>query len=135
MRSLRAFFFVCLALAYGLLGAGPSLWALGLAPERPVEGAACGMHVCKMKHKKGEVCLCLIRTELLKSAEGECQVRAQGCGDEGHEDGASLAPLRPHLKPQAILTLPAHFFVPAPAPAFVFVSDFVRPTWVRPPIV
>jgi hypothetical protein len=121
------------ALGYAFLGAGPSLWALGLGPGKAGPGAACGMKACSMKHKDGEVCLCLLRPELLGAADGECAMRARGCGHEGADHGSELAPLRPHLRPLALGLDVLVTQRPEPALPFSFVPDFVPSPLERPP--
>jgi len=134
-RAFRSLFLLLTALGYGFLGGGPSLWALGLGPAKAEAGAACAMHLCKMKHKPGEVCLCLLRPELMKASQGECSVRAQGCGHDQADGADSLAPLRPHLRPQAWSLPLAEREAAAVPPSSAFFSEFVPSPLERPPRV
>lgn len=65
LKRLHRAFLIVSALGYGLLGGGPSLWALGLAVPEPVcsmAGCTCHAH----GHKPGEKCCCAMNRALLK---------------------------------------------------------------------
>lgn len=132
-RRVRSLILLLSALAYAFLGAGPSLWALGLAPAPAKGGAACGMRLCTMKHKAGEVCLCFLRPELLRNADGSCTMRSAGCGHERGDGGPSLTPQQEHLRPLASrLELPASL-ASGFAPVFAARLEFVPSPLERPP--
>jgi hypothetical protein len=120
---MRRLFLVFSALAYGLLGGGPSLWALGLAQPKP---AACSAMGCSCpvggEHKGGKQCCCRMGQKLsqklaklaqaeaaaeLAAPAGSCQLRSLPCGPTQDVNGQSLPVQRPHvLAPAAVLPLP-----------------------------
>lgn len=142
MQFLKLVFIGALALSYGLLGGGPSLWALGLATPAPV--LACAMNGCSCKvdgHKKGQACCCKIGAALKKKfpelgrtqAHGGVSLHAKACGPLDNAQGVSLAPLRPHLAVQSAVFGPASLLRRAPQRSFVRPRLFDAEPLDRPP--
>lgn len=126
LLRLRRYFLIATALGYGLLGGGPSLWALGLSPS-PAATLRCSMNGCTCKaegHRKGKACCCKATRDLMKKfpelaadpfyakldrgpqvatatvAGGAPAMSAAACG-EGSFAGTALPPLQPHTLAQA----------------------------------
>ncbi len=140
-RRWRRVFVLVSALGYGLLGGGPSLWALGLSPN-PLAALRCSMNGCTCKaegHKKGKACCCKATRDLMKrfpelaadpfyakldrgpqagpGAESGPSLNAAACG-EGSFAGTALPPLQPHILLDAGIRfdLGARSVQPQPAP-------------------
>jgi len=127
-RRLKECFFVVTAFGYGLLGCGPSLWALDLAPRDPVMACMAMVCTCRMHPgKKGAACCCVANQALLRKhpglardpgfwkalgldpprPAGTCQLHADGCAPL--ESGHGMAPVaqQPHLLPDGMRLVPA----------------------------
>lgn len=135
-RRFRRPFFLLTALGYGLLGGGPSLWALSLPTAAPGEACALMGGTCNMRdHKPGQPCCCLMRLALLKkfpelakepiyakllwqqrAAQAGCRIQAPPCGAQRSQ--LPLAPLQGHTLADTVKLplLGVQRVQPSPAP-------------------
>lgn len=152
LRRLRSAFLIVSALGYGLLGGGPSLWALGLAAPEPVcamAGCTCHAH----GPTSGQKCCCAMSRALLKRfpqlakdpawmklvqpvqaapvAPGAVAWSDAPCGDDASTAG--LPPLAWHLAVPRFQWRVLAVQAPAPSPAAPACLEFVPAPLDRPP--
>jgi hypothetical protein len=101
MPALRRRFLILFTLCYAFLGAGPSLWALGLqeAASAPVcEALGCHCHM-----GPGAQCHCRFMAAMMKRhSHGGCEMRQSPLAPQESASGAhSLPSLQPHLGVQS----------------------------------